>query len=1008
MPVEAAKVVAAIKGAKSDPIGFAFGAASMPGGHVLLADRSKNGNQLAALAKKEPGVRQSYGGTVLWDGSEAVFSCEQSVSGLDKLIETWARANKVSLKFSVANGKSKPNGESKDGEEDEDDPSSLFSLTQVERRLKQSKTKEMNFAFGVAGGKKPNLLAMHPLWDGQKLFLKAKSENGAAKKCWGKVALDGTLVTFTCEEGPIPGMKRLLKAMFKEWKLPFRIVIMGADGEFTEPGDEDDEGQEGPAPTERSEGPDTREIAALRQELGTLFPRLQTVVKQVPSLHDEVLGHYHRCETALKDNDAEGAEDALKRLRQLAEAKGGDRAKGGEQAEATLRTSIASFQELMTEFYGSREFKGTSSIIAKAVETAKGRNRALTDEHFQAVWDELNQVDLQFRLALGKAKTEAQVDEAKAEAAKTLTTLARTYQSGAGLDEILQGAAKAEQQERDLARFAEAAEKVAPYIRALFNSGSPDYGTLAKEFEALQKQAEKGQAERAIGALDGLITKLINATEEQKQKTAEWAERANKRIQDFEGFIARARQEITDKATLKALEPQFTALDGQIALARKLAADTNPEAVKGVMTILNGVAESLKALQPTGDHRAYLTTKDEIQKILDTKNLSKLYPNEHGNLQTAFTKAQEKPDPLDPAGELKRLQTVAAPARRLKETFDAFTAWQPDFKGRLGTSEQLFGQLEKKLSTALKQEQRGRVAAFFKGEGFKWDGEIAWQLKELKALAENPQADIKTADTKLAEVRKNLDEWAKFDLTSPKLLNELQADLEKGRALQAEEDKKAAALKEAKETFEKESKAFDTLANETEKLIKKAKGDLDEFNSLKDLVKSARKSAKSDDVEVALRELRSAARRMAGLKEEPGGFAVRTAKKIAALDGKWRKAVDLAGKRLEKLADAIEKTAAGSYTSEQLATVRRRLLDLGGDLHADSFSKALETLATDKDEANRKAARESALRAVRAYRTFLALPQVLNSDVNPFGANQPFGGVRKVLDSIELNALRGV
>lgn len=1007
MPVEAAKVVAAIKGAKSDPIGFAFGAASMPGGHVLLADRSKNGNQLAVLAKKEPGVRQSYGGTVVWDGSEAVFSCEQSTSGLDKLIEAWVRANKVSLKFSVANGKAKPNGESKESEEEEDDPTSLFSLVQVDRRLKQSKTKEMNFAFGVAGGKKPNLLALHPLWDGEKLFLKAKSENGAAKKCWGKVALDGTLVTFTCEEGPIPGMKRLLKAMFKEWKLPFRIVIMGADGEFTEPGDEDeDEGTV--APSGRPEGPDSREIATLRQELGVLFPRLQTVVKQVPSLHDEVLGHYGRCEKALNANDAEGAEEALKRLRQLAEAKTDDRAKGGERVEGELRTSLASFQELLTAFYDSREFRGTSSIIAKAVETAKGRNKALTDVHFTVVWDELNQVDIQFRMALGKAKTEKQVEDAKAEAVKALAGLARKYQSGGGLDEVFQSAGKAEQQERDLARFAEAADRVAPYIRALFNSGSPEYGTLAAEFEKLQRQAERGQAEQAIGALDDLITRLINATEAQKQKTAEWAERANKRIQDFVGFIARAKQEITDKAILKALEPQFTALDGQIALARKLAADTNPEAVKGVMTILNGVAESLKALQPTGDYRTYLTTKDEIQKILDTKNLSKLYPNEHGNLQTAFTKAQEKPDPLDPAGELKRLQTVAAPARRLKETFDAFTAWQPNFKGRLGTSEQLFAQLEKKLATALKQQQRGRVATFFKGEGFKWDGEIGWQLKDLKALADDPQADIKTADTKLAEVRKNLDVWAKFDLSSPALLNELQADLEKGRALQAEEDKKAAALKQAKETFEKESKAFDTLADETEKLIKKAKGDFDEFNSLKDLAKSARKSAKSDDVEVALRELTNAARRMKGLKEEPGGFAVRTAKKIAALDGKWRKAVDLAGKRLESLADAIEKTAAGSYTPEQLATVRQRLLDLGRDLHADSFTTALDTFAKEKDAAKRKAARESALRAVRSYRTFLALPQVLNSDVNPFGANQPFDRVRKVLDSIELNALRGV
>jgi hypothetical protein len=312
MATEAGDVVKFLKAARQDAIGFAFGVTGSGG--ELVAEKGKTGDQMIAVVKKLAGVKQSCGGFVRYNGTELNFVCDHPVPNFAKLAETWGKTNKFSFK-AVVSAKQTQEAEKKDSEEDEEAGSVLFSLEQVKNRLIQAKTKKMFFAYGLGTNKGPNLLGLHPLKTGEKLMRIIRLENGAIKRAWGTATVDGSMVTFTCEDDPFPSMKRTLRRMLKEWKLQLRVTIIGPSGEFDET-DEDEAEAETTVTETTTETGDT-EIARLQAELAALLPALRQLFAVAPDQAGAIRHEYAECQNALKAGDVGAGARILASLRAL-------------------------------------------------------------------------------------------------------------------------------------------------------------------------------------------------------------------------------------------------------------------------------------------------------------------------------------------------------------------------------------------------------------------------------------------------------------------------------------------------------------------------------------------------------------------------------------------------------------------------------------------------------------------------------------------------------------------
>jgi hypothetical protein len=352
MSIDPSQVAKSIKAAKPTPISFAIGAAT--GKNILLAERGKSSDQLAALVKKEPGVKQVIGGSVSFDGQAAVFVADKQAQGLQKMVDDWCRQNKVALK---ANVMSAHDAADAGDDEDEEETPALFTAKEIEKRLKVAKSKPVNFAFALGGGKEKNLLGLHMKRDGHKIFQAARKENGATKSSIGYVEVTGVLAQFHCEDKPLPGLKKMLLKMFKEEKIPYKVAIFAPEGEVNEPGDDDEaEGSENEVEQTTSNTPQadtpptdgvTEQLAALRGQLQRMMPALQQIAQKVPPRANAIRDQYRLFETAQKSNDVANARTAIEQLQHIGHAGQAD-----VQALAEMRTTLDGLMPRLREVAG--------------------------------------------------------------------------------------------------------------------------------------------------------------------------------------------------------------------------------------------------------------------------------------------------------------------------------------------------------------------------------------------------------------------------------------------------------------------------------------------------------------------------------------------------------------------------------------------------------------------------------------------------------------------------------
>lgn len=313
---EAAAIGRQIRAAKQDdPYAFAFGLAKNTADSALVVDKSKAPKALETEAKRSAGTgARVFFGTVHCDGSKAVFATEDAPTNGEKALTDWLKHHKIGLTASV--GKPAPPVSDSDGEEEEGPR--IYSTEMLTRRFRFALRDPVHFAFGPGKTPEESLLALHPRRDGQMLFRALRRENHAIRGSWGRLEMDGRVAMFRCEEAPIPGLRKRVRAFLRDRDFRYRVKVFGPEGEVVEPGDEEEDAQD-LAAEQRQQGvqDDATLLAELRQRMQQMLPVLQEIAKAVPPRAAAIRDQYHAFDVAQKANQLESAQTAFNMLRDL-------------------------------------------------------------------------------------------------------------------------------------------------------------------------------------------------------------------------------------------------------------------------------------------------------------------------------------------------------------------------------------------------------------------------------------------------------------------------------------------------------------------------------------------------------------------------------------------------------------------------------------------------------------------------------------------------------------------
>lgn len=361
-----------VRSAKEEqPFAFAFALSRTPAESALAVDKSKSPKSLEADAKKTAGSgAKVFSGQVFCDGSEAIFLTDDAPSNGAKGITDWLKHHKISLSVDI----SKPEAPSQ-GEEDEEGPK-IYATETLISRFRFAQRNPVNFAFGPGKEKDNALLALHPRRGGKMMFRGIKRENHAIRGAWGVLEMEGRIAIFRCEEKPIPGLRKMIRAFLRGRDLRFRVKIFGPEGEVVEPGDEEEDAadlqetpqeqsgqqeqspsppggpqteQQTPAPQDDAIGPDAQRLAQMRDQMQRMLDPLKEIAQKVPTRSTAIREQYGAFEAAVKARDVGTAQTALDALREQ-----GRTGRADMQALATMRERLDGMLSQLQQLFQQR------------------------------------------------------------------------------------------------------------------------------------------------------------------------------------------------------------------------------------------------------------------------------------------------------------------------------------------------------------------------------------------------------------------------------------------------------------------------------------------------------------------------------------------------------------------------------------------------------------------------------------------------------------------------------
>lgn len=374
---EAAAIGRQIRGAKqAEPYSFAFAIGKATADSAMAVDKSKAPNALEGEVKRASGSgAKVFSGQVYMDGSKAVFASDDAPSSGEKSINDWFKQHKVSLSASVT----KALAQASEDEEEEEGPK-IYATETLIARFRFAMRNPVNFAFGPGKTADDGLLALHVRRGGQLLFRNLRRENQSVRGSWGVLEMDGRVANFRCDDTPIPGLRKRIRAFLLSRNLRFRVKIFGPEGEVVEPGDEEEdlqdqqaeqgqpqegqpaqpqqsesaqpqqaepaqpqqaeeaaqpEGQATPPPPDDGIGTDAQRLEEMRGQMQRMLDPLKEIAQKVPSRNGPIRDLYGQFDAAQKQGNVSAAQTALDGLREQ-----GRTGRADMQALATMRERL--------------------------------------------------------------------------------------------------------------------------------------------------------------------------------------------------------------------------------------------------------------------------------------------------------------------------------------------------------------------------------------------------------------------------------------------------------------------------------------------------------------------------------------------------------------------------------------------------------------------------------------------------------------------------------------------
>jgi chromosome segregation ATPase len=292
------------------------------------------------------------------------------------------------------------------------------------------------------------------------------------------------------------------------------------------------------------------------------------------------------------------------------------------------------------------------------------------------------------------------------------------------------------------------------------------------------------------------------------------------------------------------------------------------------------------------------------------------------------------------------------------------------------------------------------------------DTKMALLLKDIEAAYQTPGVDQKAVNLMIDDVNRRifnlraLDKGGKKDEFKKGIEEEqkqAEADVNKKKQ---EEKAKADKLKE----FQGKCSALKKRIDAVEKKVADAKGSKEDVDAARSIASTAESISKNGELKDAEEKLAVADNKVTQLENNPGGFAMESAKELGKAPERWTAAIEEAKAAIDEVAGEAEKLALQAGKDKNVVAEKVKSVKTLFKTPA-MLGAPLKTLRDEqaKPEAQ-KAAREQILREIRELRTMMDTNPVLQLvRRSPFKTKIPVTlGIKKFLDSLELNTLRAV
>lgn len=497
----------------------------------------------------------------------------------------------------------------------------------------------------------------------------------------------------------------------------------------------------------------------------------------------------------------------------------------------------------------------------------------------------------------------------------------------------------------------------------------------------------------APAEIEGLVKRIGMATQIARQEADRLRTAFLRRADDQAKIIQRTIAVSSDPIAAKLK----TEMESEIEAVKALAGATNSKSFQAAVGLLDkliadwtGTGAAATALTN------FTTTVTQINDIITAKAIAADFGERCGAITEQLAALRERATVPKMTATAAGALMLLANAEKIQRDADALAAWRLAMPERLRKLEERITAIRQDLPPSRSETKTG----------------FELVVRDIRAAYALPGADMAVLDKKLYDAEIGVQEIVILARGGPDSkmdgLLKLNEAADTGEKQLQDEANDLKAQQESLEFLAKVRKELEKQFGEVSSAVKNTpNGDKQELGEIEALMKQLKTAQKAKELEDSKRLVDSITRRLNALEKFPGGGRMESADELRKIRTLWQ---DAKGKLESALGKLVENAGPAAQTASPAVDIERPITGFGARFNADVLIDATLTVADERGDLKaRKAAREVALREVRAMRRLIegdAMATMIG--VNPFKVSKPLHPIKVFLDGVELNVLRAV